>query len=469
MELDESSGSIVEANDEGTDTLFQYLKETTQDQGQQFVEEVSQNEFNHSILSASLETHEPAANPESGSLVQQTESMNLDPKESEMHDDDYDPFSHKIQLSYSPVKLSSNPIVNEAVISPFEKSNTFSSSSMDEFPKDFDFASDEVAIPGEDEVLKNIDNPSNFSMTVEDNRLASPEIVEKAEEESAEEPVLEEKTQEINAAQSIPMMDSTPQREKPEISQSILSSLSKLRVYQKRMSDRFSLRPNPFPAIATISTVPMPVESISIHDFLASADIQFGPSPVTNTLSLSRTPQRNRTPTARRSMGSCKRVKNTPRLTPSAISRLTSRKAENWISRMLEDESQREVPYRYYFRNLFIVNFNLHGVNRLVAAYAEGPLLQTLEKQSNYFKKVVDDLAFEVDRLEKELSYKNPEVFSIMSGSPNVKRAILTDNMRRIQQRCMASAKASWAEKSASFRVQLQEVWRFFCFFIYLA
>lgn len=106
------------------------------------------------------------------------------------------------------------------------------------------------------------------------------------------------------------------------------------------------------------------------------------------------------------------------------------------------------------------------SLDRLVAAYAEGPLLQTLEKQSNYFKKMVDDLAFEVDRMEKELSYKNPEVFSIMTGSPNVKRAILTDNMRRIQQRCVVSAKAAWAEKATTFRVQLQEVslkskWKF--------
>ena len=84
--------------------------------------------------------------------------------------------------------------------------------------------------------------------------------------------------------------------------------------------------------------------------------------------------------------------------------------------------------------------------------------MQTLEKQSNYYKKMVDDLAFEVDRLEKELSYKNPEVFSIMNGSPNVKRAILIDNMRRIQQRCVNSAKATWAEKSNSFRTHLQEV-----------
>ena len=126
------------------------------------------------------------------------------------------------------------------------------------------------------------------------------------------------------------------------------SSAHKLQVYSKRLSDRQPLgnltpvtpRSTPRPQRDALSTVTVP-------EFLQKADISFDAHPGRRSrLFSSRTPQSLVTPVASRRTSSLRKSKNILRLTPKVISRMTTSKAENWFSRVLEDDSLREVPYR---------------------------------------------------------------------------------------------------------------------------
>jgi hypothetical protein len=94
----------------------------------------------------------------------------------------------------------------------------------------------------------------------------------------------------------------------------------------------------------------------------------------------------------------------------------------------------------------------------LVAAFAEGPMLQSLDKTSNVFKKKISDLTFEVEKLERELSLKNPNAFMAVQSDSNVKKAIFTEKLRCIQQQCMLKAKLAWMEQVEVHNRQLNQV-----------
>ena len=152
---------------------------------------------------------------------------------------------------------------------------------------------------------------------------------------------------------------STPmsRKENNPFSEEVECSLRKLRICSKRLSDKISIHSTPITP-RTRGTVrnslggdsaranrPMPA-----CEFMRSLGI--GQEASSNTsFSTSRTPQRLSVMTP-----GGKRRKSNPnsRLTPRTMTRLTS-KAGNWVNLMLDDSTQKDVPYQFVFSPDFFI------------------------------------------------------------------------------------------------------------------
>ena len=236
-------------------------------------------------------------------------------------------------------------------------------------------------------------------------------------------------------------LTSTPmsRRESNPFSDEVEHSLRKLRICSKRLSDKISIHSTPItprtraPVRNSLggdsARGPMPA-----CEFMRSLGI--GQEASSNTsFSTSRTPQR----LALMTPGG-KRRKSNPnsRLTPRTMTRLTS-KAGNWVNLMLDDSTQKDVPYQ------------------LVAAFAEGPHFDSLEKQLSDTRKQTNDLQRRLQMLEQEMSTKNPKIFQEYSKATGVKKSIMSDRLSRCYQKCYSEAKLEWLKQSAASKSQLQE------------
>ena len=73
---------------------------------------------------------------------------------------------------------------------------------------------------------------------------------------------------------------------------------------------------------------------------------------------------------------------------------------------------------------------------------------------------------FELSSIEKELSYQNPKVFSELNEASGVKRSLILEKLKEMQNHCIAMSKLRWVEHSLLIQDQLQQVLNNFSYYL---
>ena len=172
-------------------------------------------------------------------------------------------------------------------------------------------------------------------------------------------------------------------------------------MYQSVVSSSMGVTPSSRSSITPSRKSLLSEGASPLQEFLANCGIVSSASAKTTDFT---TPSRS---TAHKRL-SMKKGRATPRLTPSAISRLTATRSENWAALMLADSTQRDVPVK------------------LVAAYAENPLLENLNTFFERINKSLVDVGYENERLKQMLSSNTPPIFEILKSASSARRSILS-------------------------------------------